>query len=141
VDSRFRGNDLTFEGWQDSDFLSPSEAWGEEDRRPTVSTGGDELQFTRAVSAMIDRAPGFEYTRSDGLGERVRVSLRDIADLKERGVRQPASLDSVAPTFRSAEAGWRRPRLLGLAMPRRHTLGRAAQSGRSIRRTDASSRK
>jgi hypothetical protein len=86
------------------------------------------LQFTRAVSAMIDRHPGFEYTRSDGLGERVRVSLRDIADLKERGVRQPASLDSVAPTFRSAEAGWRRPLICGVCdVPKGH-----ARVGRSI---------
>ena len=54
---------------------------------PGVSTGGYELQFTRAVSAMIDRHAGFEYTRRDGLGEggRSGVSLRDIADPKGRG--------------------------------------------------------
>jgi hypothetical protein len=45
------------------------------------------LQFTRAVSAAIDRHARFEYTRSDGLGEGVRwgVSLRDIADPTRRG--------------------------------------------------------
>ena len=66
-----------------------TEAWGEENRRPAVSTGGDELQFTRAVSAMIDRHAAFEYTRSDGLGEgdRSGVSLRGIADPKGRGLR------------------------------------------------------
>ena len=38
-------------------------AWREENRRPAVSTGSDELQLTRAVSAMVDRHAGFEDTR------------------------------------------------------------------------------
>jgi hypothetical protein len=64
-----------------------TEAWGEENRRPAVGTGGDELQFTRAVSAMVDQHAGFKYRRGDGLGEGVRsgVSLRDIADPTGRG--------------------------------------------------------
>jgi hypothetical protein len=67
------------------DFFTASEAWEEERRRSAVGAGGVELQFTRPVSAIIDRHAGFEYTRSDGLGEGVRVSLRDIADPKGRG--------------------------------------------------------
>jgi hypothetical protein len=38
-------------------------------------------------------------------------------------------------------AAWRRPRLVGSAMSRRDTLEWAAQSSRSIRKTDASCRK
>jgi hypothetical protein len=90
-----------------------AEAWGEENGRPAVSTGGDELQFARAVSAMIDRHAGFEYMRSDGLGEAIRskcpfgasqtpkggslrqppfksrVRSRAGADIKRRGLGQP----------------------------------------------------
>ena len=62
-----------------------AEAWGKENGRPPVGAGGDELQFTRAVSAMVDGHAGFEYRRGDGLGEGVRVSLREIADPIERG--------------------------------------------------------
>ena len=69
-----------------------AEAWGKENGRPPVGAGGDELQFTRAVSAMIDGYAGFEYTRGDGRsgrgscgGGRAGVSLRDIADLKGLG--------------------------------------------------------
>jgi hypothetical protein len=39
----------------DSDFFTPSEAWEEGNRGPAVGAGGDESQFTRAVSAMVDR--------------------------------------------------------------------------------------
>jgi len=73
-----------------------TEAWREENRRPAVSAGGDELQFTRAVSAMVDRHAAFKYTRGDGgeegarSGARSGVSLRDIADPTKRGLRQPA---------------------------------------------------
>jgi hypothetical protein len=63
-----------------------AKAWREENRRPAVDAGGNELQLTRAVNAMIDGHAAFEYTRSDGLGEGARsgVSLRDIADIKNR---------------------------------------------------------
>jgi len=47
-----------------------AEAWGKENGRPPVGAGGDELQFTRAVSAMVDGHAGFEYTRGDGLSGR-----------------------------------------------------------------------
>jgi hypothetical protein len=43
---------------------------------------------------MVDRHAVFEYTRGDGLGEGVRVSLRDIADTK-RQVSAPARPRSV----------------------------------------------
>ena len=81
-----------------ADFLEAldevlTKAWGGENRRPAVGAGGDELQFTRAVSAMVGRHAAFEYTHRDGLWERVRsgVSLRDIADPKRRGLRQPGT--------------------------------------------------
>ena len=63
-----------------------TEAWGAENRRPAVDAGVDELQFTRAVSAMIDGHAAVAYTRSEGLGEGGSgVSPRDIADPKRRG--------------------------------------------------------
>ena len=71
----------------DADFFARSEAWGEENRRRAVGACGDELQFTRVVSAMVDRDAMLKYTRSDGMGEGIRsgVSLREIADPKRRG--------------------------------------------------------
>jgi hypothetical protein len=48
------------------------------------------LQFTRAVSAMIDRHAGSSIRAAMVWGKGFRASLREIADLKERGLRQPA---------------------------------------------------
>jgi hypothetical protein len=52
-----------------------AKAWREENRRSAVDAGGNELQLTRAVNAMIDGHAAFEYTRSDGLREGVRSGL------------------------------------------------------------------
>ena len=68
-------------------FLDPlnkttAKPLGEEEGRPPIGTGGDELQLPRAVSALVEWHTAGEYT-FECLAE--RWSLREVADPQKPG--------------------------------------------------------
>jgi len=118
-----------------------TEAGRTKDLRPAVSAAGDELQFTRTVSAMVDRHSAAQH--NNGVLQRKPVPsdvpLRDIADPQLLGS-APAT-GTMSARSRKNQETWPAGtdlRPLRSAMSRRDTLFSRAQSSRSMRRTDAS---
>ncbi len=63
---------------------------GEEKGRAPIGAGGDKLQFSRAVKALVERHAGGEYTRAKAPpGE---SPFGRSQTLKSERLRQPASL-------------------------------------------------
>jgi hypothetical protein len=62
--------------------------FGEEKGRPPIGAGGDELQLSRAVSALVKRHPAGEYTLGKSLPQDAPFGRSQTSQI--RGLRQPA---------------------------------------------------
>jgi hypothetical protein len=93
---------------------------GEEKGRPPISAGGDELQFSRAVSALVVRHAAGEYTLDNAWPEESPFG-RSLTPKSER-LRQPAPTRPFGKSQTPKNRGLRQPadcsfpRLVGYLM-------------------------